>query len=165
MTLGRFFELFSQYGLIFLFVIIFLEYLNFPGLGAAVIMPAIGMLIKKTGISFLFAILLSVAAGMLASYVLYIISFWLGNPILRFCERRLPKVAQSLKKTEITLSKYGKKGVLIGRLIPGIRTLVPVISGAFKMDIINFSVSSLIGIAIWNFTLIYLGYAFGYLWI
>ena len=28
-------EYFARYGLIFLFIIIFLEYLNFPGLGAA----------------------------------------------------------------------------------------------------------------------------------
>ena len=36
-------EYFARYGLIFVFLIIFLEYLNFPGLGAAIIMPAIGL--------------------------------------------------------------------------------------------------------------------------
>ena len=53
-------EYFARYGLIFVFLIIFLEYLNFPGLGAAIIMPAIGMAVAKSGVNFFLALGISI---------------------------------------------------------------------------------------------------------
>ena len=63
------------------------------------------------------------------------------------------------------MENYGDKGVLITRLIPAVRTLIPVVAGMFRMNIIKFSVYSIIGIAIWNSVLMYAGYAFGYYFI
>ena len=40
-------DYFSTYGLIFLFIIVFLEYMNLPGLPAGIIMPAAGILIAE----------------------------------------------------------------------------------------------------------------------
>ena len=39
---------FAEYGLLFLFVIILLEYMNLPGLPAGIIMPAVGVLVSKS---------------------------------------------------------------------------------------------------------------------
>ena len=41
----------SEYGLFFLFVIVFLEYLNLPGLPAGIIMPAVGILVAANDMS------------------------------------------------------------------------------------------------------------------
>ena len=37
----------AQYGVIFIFVIVFLEYLNLPGLPAGIIMPLAGLWISR----------------------------------------------------------------------------------------------------------------------
>ena len=39
---------FAEYGLLFLFVIILLEYMNLPGLPAGIIMPAVGVLVSRS---------------------------------------------------------------------------------------------------------------------
>lgn len=40
MELNTVFQYLSHYGIAFIFIIIFLEYLNMPGLAAAIVMPA-----------------------------------------------------------------------------------------------------------------------------
>lgn len=158
-------EYFARYGLIFVFLIIFLEYLNFPGLGAAVIMPALGIAVAKTGINFFLALGISIIAGELASYVLYGISYWFGQPILTKIYNKFPKSRKSIDKVFLYIENYGEKGVLITRLIPAVRTLIPIVAGMFRMNIVKFSVYSIIGITIWNSALMYAGYAFGYFFI
>lgn len=155
-------EYFSTYGLIFLFVVIFLEYLNFPGLGAAIIMPALGIAIAKAGINFFVALGISILAGALASYILFALSYWFGGPILTKVYNKFPKSRKSIDKVCFYVENYGDKGVLITRLIPVGRTLIPFVAGMFRMNIIKFSIYSTIGIAIWNGVFIYAGYAFGY---
>jgi membrane-associated protein len=155
-------EYFSTYGLIFLFVVIFLEYLNFPGLGAAIIMPALGIAIAKAGINFFVALGISILAGALASYILFALSYWFGGPILTKVYNKFPKSRKSIDKVCLYVENYGDKGVLITRLIPVGRTLIPFVAGMFRMNIIKFSIYSTLGIAIWNGVFIYAGYAFGY---
>ena len=47
----------SQYGLIFIFIIVFLEYLNLPGLPAGIIMPLAGVWISRGEMNFLFVLI------------------------------------------------------------------------------------------------------------
>lgn len=154
-------EYFARYGLIFVFLIIFLEYLNFPGLGAAIIMPAIGVAVAKANMNFIFALCISVIAGELASYVLYGVSYWFGKPILTWTYKKFPKSRKSIDKVCYYIENYGDKGVLIIRLVPAIRTLIPFVAGMFRMNIVRFSIYSIIGITIWNTVFMYAGYAFG----
>ena len=158
-------EYFARYGLIFVFLIIFLEYLNFPGLGAAVIMPAIGIAVAKAEINFFVALGISVIAGELASYVLFGISYWFGKPILTKVYNKFPKSRKSIDKVCMYIENYGDKGVLIIRLIPAVRTLIPIVAGMFRMNMVKFSIYSMIGITIWNAVLMYAGYACGRLFI
>ena len=158
-------EYFAKFGLIFVFIIFFLEYLNFPGLGAAIIMPAIGIAVEKSGMNFLLVLGISIVAGELASYVLYGISYWFGKPILTKVYKKFPKSRKSIEKVHSYMENYGDKGVLIIRLIPAVRTLIPFVAGMFRMNIVKFSIYSIIGITIWNAVLMYAGYAFGYYFI
>ncbi|MBU5453997.1 DedA family protein [Caproiciproducens sp. MSJ-32] len=151
----------SNYGLIFLFIIIFLEYLNFPGLGAAIVMPAVGIAISKFNINILLAILISVAAGELASFILFFISYWFGKPILTKIYNRFPKSRKAIDKAFHYIENYGYKGILIARIIPVARTLIPFVAGIFRMNLLKCFLYSVVGVTIWNTVLIYAGYAFG----
>ncbi|WP_353938983.1 DedA protein [Clostridium septicum] len=44
MEINELINYFSSYGMIFVFIIVFLEYLNLPGLPAGIILPLIGVL-------------------------------------------------------------------------------------------------------------------------
>ncbi len=61
-------QYFTEYGAIFVFVIVLLEYMNLPGFPAGVIMPLAGIWASKGAISFPVVMLLSVAAGVLGSF-------------------------------------------------------------------------------------------------
>lgn len=151
----------SNYGLIFLFIIIFLEYLNFPGLGAAVVMPAAGIAISKFNINLILAIAISIVAGELASYILFAISYWFGKPILTKVYNKFPRSRKPIDKAFHYIENYGYKGILIARIIPVTRTLIPFVAGIFRMNLLKYSIYSVIGVTIWNTALIYAGYAFG----
>lgn len=68
-------QYFLEYGAFFIFLIVFLEYLNLPGFPAGLIMPLAGIWAAKGEISFPVVLLISVGAGLTGSWVLY---FWEG---------------------------------------------------------------------------------------
>ena len=72
----------SQYGVLFIFIIVFLEYLNLPGLPAGIIMPLAGLWVSRGEMNFPFVLILSVIAGVIGSWVLYFLGFYGGNFLL-----------------------------------------------------------------------------------
>lgn len=156
---------FSEYGLLFLFIIVFLEYMNLPGLPAGIIMPAAGILIASNDMNFITALVVSVMAGLLGSYVLYFIGYFLGHSILDKFYEKYEKLRPSIDKAISYTDQHGNKGVLIARLIPVARTLISLTVGTVRMNFISFTLYSIFGIVIWNLVFIYAGYAFGYLFL
>lgn len=154
-------QYFAAYGYYFLFLIVFLEYLNLPGLPAGIIMPAVGILIARGGGNFIFSLLVSVVAGLLGSSVLYLLGFFLDNLVIKKFYRRYPKMQPAFDKTAGYVERYGDKGVFIARLIPVARTLISLAAGVFQINFKRFLLYSSGGIAIWNFVFIFAGYAFG----
>lgn len=151
-------EYFSKYGMWFLFIIVYLEYLNLPGLPAGIIMPAAGILVRTTGYNFFYALAVSIVAGLLGSYTLYFIGYVVGKPSVDKLCKRYPKLIKSIDKANYYTEKYGDKGIVISRMIPVARTLISLVAGVFRTNILKFSIYSTIGIAIWNFAFIISGY-------
>ena len=156
---------FSEYGLVFLFLIVVLEYMNLPGLPAGIIMPAAGILIAGNDMDFITALVISVIAGLFGSYVLYFIGYFLGKPILDKFYQKFVNLQPSIDKAIGYTDRHGNKGVFIARLIPVARTLISLTVGTLRMNFVSFSLYSMAGIAIWNIVFIYAGYAFGYLFL
>ena len=156
-------QTFQTYGLVFLFIIVFLEYLNLPGLPAGIIMPAAGVLIKAGDMNFIVALLVSVIAGLLGSYVLYGIGHYVGHPILDQLYNRFASLQKGLDKLTDYHERYGDKAVFIARLIPVARTLISLTAGVFSLKLSTFTVYSVAGITLWNTAYILAGYLFGHL--
>lgn len=161
MNLEVILDYFSQYGLLFLFIIVFLEYLNLPGLPAGIIMPAAGVLIARGHINFFTAICISVLAGLLGSICLYIIGRYGGAILLDRYIKKFPNQKKYLDKISRRIKESGNYGVFISKLIPVARTLVSIPAGVFKINFIGFSIFSTMGIIIWNTVFISAGYIFG----
>lgn len=73
----------SQYGIVFIFIIIFLEYLNLPGLPAGIIMPVAGLWVSRGNMNFLIVVILSVVAGLIGSWCLYFFRILWGKFFIR----------------------------------------------------------------------------------
>ncbi|GAA0068720.1 DedA family protein [Clostridium sardiniense] len=154
-------DYFSQYGLIFLFVIVFLEYLNLPGLPAGIIMPATGVLIANGESNFFVAIIISVIAGVLGSVSLYIIGRVGGAKLLDKYLKKFPKQKHYVDKIAKIVEEKGNFGVFISKLIPVARTLVSIPAGVFKLNFVSFVAYSALGIFLWNTVFISAGYFLG----
>lgn len=147
-----------RYGVPFLFLIVYLEYLNLPALPAAVVMPAIGVMATQDGYNLFGVFLISLAAGILGSLTLYLVGFYIGNPVIKKMRNKFPKVGKYIDKIICYSDKYGNKAVFICRLLPGVRTIVSLVYGSLREEVIGFLIYSALGIAIWNFVFILGGY-------
>ncbi|HHQ4318083.1 TPA: DedA family protein, partial [Clostridium perfringens] len=101
---------FATYGLTLLFVIVFLEYLNLPGLPAGIIMPAAGILASRNNQSLILVVFISVVAGVLGSIVLYLIGYYGGAILLDKLGVKFPKIEPTIRKSSTILKEKGLFG-------------------------------------------------------
>jgi membrane-associated protein len=57
--------------------------------------------------------------------------------------------------------RYGRLAIIAGRFLPIIRTFVPVLAGAIKLDFVRFTMYNIIGGLAWTASFILLGYFLG----
>lgn len=153
-------NLIEQYGLISIFLVVMLEYANFP-LPSEIVLPFIGIMISRGNINFALALMVSVFGGIVGSITNYLIGLYFGKPLLKYMMKKYPKTQPSIRSSMWWMNKYGKISVMIARVVPVARTVISIPAGINKMNISIFILYSTIGISVWNIILIYLGYIFG----
>ncbi len=152
---------FFEYGAIFIFLIVLLEYLNLPGFPAGVIMPLAGIWASKGEISFFMVMVLTVAAGLTGSWALYFLGRAGGEKILQFYFKKFPKQRPVIEEKIQMLKDKGCIGVFVSKLLPMVRTLISIPAGVVKMDFMKYTLSSVLGIFLWNLVFVGAGYFFG----
>lgn len=155
------FQYLTQYGILFIFIVIFLEHLNVPGLAAAIIMPLVGLWCAESGINLIFAILISTIAGLAASCILYFLGVFLGITILNRYLFRYPKQKAYIHEKINYIREKGNIGVFISRFIPAVRTLISFLAGIVKVEFLKFLSYSFLAIALYNTIFISAGYFLG----
>ena len=152
---------FLEYGAFFIFVIVLLEYLNLPGFPAGVIMPLAGIWASQGQISFPMVMVLSVAAGLTGSWALYFLGRTGGSRLLDWYFKKFPKHKPVIEENILFLREKGCVGVFVSKLLPMVRTLISIPAGMVKMNFVKYTVSSALGIFLWNFLFVGAGYFFG----
>ena len=152
---------FTKYGALAIFVIVLLEYMNLPGFPAGVIMPLSGVMAAKGNISFPAVMVITVAAGLTGSMILYLLGFKGGDLFLKAYVKKFPKHREGLEKNLEWVRKKGAMGVFVAKLLPMIRTLVSIPAGVLKMPLGSYVISSTLGIFVWNFVFVGAGYLLG----
>ena len=150
MTMDVIMQYFARYGGIAIFVIVLLEYLNLPGFPAGVIMPLAGMWAAKGNIRFIPALIITVAAGLLGSLILYFLGYKGGELFLQKYLDKFPRQRKAIEDKLEWVRQKGSVGIFISKLIPMIRTLVSIPAGISKMNLVQYTVSSTLGIFVWN---------------
>ena len=151
------YQFIDQYCIIAILIIIFLEYACFP-ISSELVLPLAGMLAKGKYMPFYEIWLLSIIAGVLGSLLCYFLGLFGGKNILSRVLKKIPKAERSFNKSSIQFQKTGFISTLLSRLVPLCRTYISIIAGFYKQSILKFLLSTIIGVAIWNFILIFLGY-------
>lgn len=148
------------------FISVFLESFIAP-IPSEIILPFSGFVASTGQMNIVLVILVATVAAYLGSLPFFLIGNWGEKPLLKFIDKYgkyffIQK--DDLDKVFNVFEKYGNGVVLLGRLIPIIRTLISFPAGVAKMNFIKFSIYTLIGSLLWNILLSYTGYLLGDHW-
>ena len=75
--------------------------------------------------------------------------------------KKFPAQRPVIEKNFAMLERRGAIGIFISKMIPMVRTVISIPAGVIRMNFIKYSVSSALGIFVWNFFLIGAGYMIG----
>ena len=108
-------------------------------------------------------VLFGTIGAMLGAVINYLLSMWLGRPIIyKFADSRMGHLlllsSEKVQKAENYFNDHGKVSTFIGRLIPGIRQLISIPAGLAKMHFGQFMLYTFLGAFLWNTVLAMLGY-------
>ena len=145
-------------------LLMFLENV-FPPIPSEVVMPLAGYLSTQGGMSFFGAI----AAGTVGSLAGAALWYAVG---LRVTEERLcgwverhgvwlAMDPEDVHRARAFFERHGRSGVLLGRLLPVVRTLISVPAGFARMPLVPFLLYSAAGTLAWTAALAWAGRALG----
>ncbi|MBN2036860.1 MAG: DedA family protein [Chitinispirillaceae bacterium] len=131
------------------FVLMTMESMVFPVPSEAV-MPFAGFLIAEGRFTFTMVIVFSTGGSIAGSLLSYWIGLYGGKPFIARFGRFFLLNHDDLAATERFFQKRGDITILICRFIPVVRHLVSIPAGTGRMNIIKFSLYTVIGAGLWN---------------
>lgn len=133
-------------------------------LPSELIMPFAGYLASIGQLS-LFGIALAGAVGCnIGSTVAYEVGARAGRPAIERWGRFVLLTTHDIDQAERFFVRYGSAAVLIGRLLPVVRTFIALPAGFARMPIWKFQLYTFVGSLIWCFALAWLGQQLGRQW-
>ncbi len=141
----------------------------FPPIPSEVILTFGGFMTSNTNMTITGVIIVSTIGSVIGAIILYLLGRLLTKERLyKLVDGRIGKILrfkkQDIDKSEEWFSKKGKSTVLFCRFIPIVRSLISIPAGMTKMEFSLFLIYTIIGSAIWNSVLTYLGFATGNAW-
>ena len=154
-------EFFEGAGYAGIIALMFLENL-FPPIPSEVIMPLAGFQAAKGETSLPPVIASGTLGSVLGAIFWYYVGRWIGVARLKtFAARhgRLLTVSpRDIDKVDQAFDRHSGAAILIGRMVPAIRTLISVPAGMFEMTLPRFILFTTIGSALWTGLLASAGY-------
>ncbi len=134
----------------------------FPPIPSELIMPLGGFAAARGTLSLPGVILAGIVGTLLGAAFWYLVGRWIGcERLRRFAERHGAWLTISPKDVDAAqewFRRHGWLAVLIGRVIPGVRTLISVPAGIAGMPVATFAVFTAIGTSVWSTFLATAGY-------
>jgi len=146
-----------------IFFLMMLESMVVP-VPSELVMPFAGFLIEKGSFTFPLIILASTLGSITGSLIFYYVGKTGGHALVDRYGKYVLINHSDVKRTEEWFRKRGELTVFFARLIPVVRHLISLIAGIGKMEVKKFAFYTIIGAALWNGILAYLGFILGQHW-
>ena len=153
-------NLVASYGLVAIFVLMVAESCGLP-FPSEVIMPTGGLLAATGHLNLVAAIVVGAAANLVGSLIAYGIAARFGEPVLLGPGRYIGIRRHHLELADGWFQRYGMVAVLVGRLLPVVRTYISFPAGLARIELTRFSVLTFIGALPWCAALAVVGYELG----
>ncbi len=145
-------------------LLMFLENI-FPPIPSELIMPLAGFAVSQGKMNFGLAVLAGTVGTMAGTYAWYYLGQLVNYHRLQAWADRYGKwiqvSAKDIDRVNDWFNKYGVKAVLLGRMVPGIRTLISLPAGMNQMSLATFTIYSIIGTLLWTLALTTAGFSLG----
>lgn len=145
-------------------ILMFAENL-FPPIPSELIMPLAGFTVARGEMDFFTVVVVGVVGTILGALPWYYGGRRLGTQRFHNLLNRYGKwigvSGQDLDKTTVWFRQHGNYAVLLGRLVPGIRTLISIPAGLSHMPLLPFLLYSTVGTTLWITALTFFGYILG----
>lgn len=136
-----------------------------PPIPSEVVLAMAGYLASEGRFHLVVIVLAATAGSLLGALVLYWLGAALGEERLKRWLDHIPLVDRDdLEKADRWFERYGRWAVLIGRVVPVVRSLVSVPAGANRMPLGEFVLLTTLGSGVWNSLIVGLGFALGSRW-
>jgi membrane protein DedA with SNARE-associated domain len=137
----------------------------FPPWPSEVILPLAGFAAARGDFGLVAAIVFTTLGSVVGALALYGVGAVLGRDRMRALAGKLPLVkVRDVDKAEEWFVRHGSKAVLIGRLVPVVRSLISVPAGVERMRVALFLPLTAVGSLLWNSLLILAGHQLGERW-
>ena len=157
----------ATYGYVAIFLLMLLESACVP-VPSELVMTFGGALaagaVPGTSLNLAGVIIAGVAGNVVGSYVAWTVGRYGGQAALRRWGSRLRIRADELDRASAWFDRYGPRAVLIGRLLPVVRTFISLPAGIAGMNPARFGIYTTLGCIPWTAALAFAGYAVGANW-
>jgi membrane protein DedA with SNARE-associated domain len=136
-------------GYISVFVLMVMESMIFP-IPSEAVMPFAGFLIAESKFTFTLVIAVSTFGSIVGSLLSYWIGLYGGQPFIERYGRFFLLDREDLAATERFFKKYGNATIFICRFIPVVRHLISLPAGMGRMNLVRFSIYTIIGAGLWT---------------
>jgi len=150
----------AAYGLIAVFVLMVAESCGLP-FPSEVIMPTAGLLAATGHMNLVAAIIAGAAANLVGSLIAYGLAARFGEPLLLGPGRYVGIRRHHLEIADGWFKRWGLPAVLIGRVLPVVRTYISFPAGLARVDLAKFSILTFVGALPWCAALALAGYELG----
>ena len=152
-------QLLVNYGLWIVFGAVFLEQVGIP-FPAPLLMLAAGALAAAGKFNLLGGMMMTLVACLLADGIWFFLGRYRGNHVLGFLCRMSLEPDSCIRRTQNVFSKYGAKGIVVAKFVPGFSTVAPPLAGMSGMRLSSFLVADGAGSLLYGICFFGLGFLF-----
>jgi membrane protein DedA with SNARE-associated domain len=137
----------------------------FPPVPSEAVLPLAGFTASQGHYGVVSAVVWATVGSLVGALTLYYAGAAWGEERLCRMAERIPLLhARDVHRSMAWFRRHGRTAVFIGRLVPGVRSLISIPAGVDRMPVLQFAGYTVAGSLVWNAALIGAGYELGSRW-
>lgn len=156
-------QLVQHFGYLGLVLVMAVEHI-FPPIPSELVLPLAGFEVGRGNLNFFGALAASTVGSLIGASALYAVARRGGRPLVLRMRGALRFDEATLDRAERRFERHSTKVVLLGRMVPGMRSIVSLPPGLLRMPFGRYLALTAIGSLAWNALLIVIGQQLGSGW-